>query len=88
MNIEKETKIKILGLDQIKTESTFGDYTAFYTNVNRKKVLHHNAGKPAFITSQGKEQYFIFGAEVSKEQAHNFSLEQKEKYKQHNITGF
>ena len=84
----KETNVRILGLDQIKEESLDGDFTAFYTYVKRKKVLHHNAGEPAFITSQGKKEYHILGSIVSEESAKEFGDKEREKYKQSNIQGF
>jgi hypothetical protein len=85
---EKQEKVSILGREHTKVESLQGEYTAYYIMHNKKMSLHRSDGKPAFVTSQGNQEFHLFGESVSEEKALEFALSEKETHKKQKIKDF
>jgi len=79
--------VLILGLIHEKTQIEDG-FTKYTINLSGRHVLHREDGQPAFSTSEGKKQFFLFGREVMEDDAIEHALNAKQQYTIKQISEF
>lgn len=67
-----ETKEIIYGIEHIKLVAIDNSFISYFILVNKKRILHRQDGKPAFITDQGVNDYYIKGVKCFKKEADIF----------------